>query len=131
MLDDAIYFQTIRELGARLKSRSLSPVALTEGCLDRLEKLGPKFNAVVTVMRDSGLRDARKAEDEIRRGHYHGPLHGIPFGVKDLMATREAPTTWGAEPYRNQHFDYDAAVVERLRAAGAVLVAKLAMVAGR
>jgi aspartyl-tRNA(Asn)/glutamyl-tRNA(Gln) amidotransferase subunit A len=128
MLDDATYFLTIRELGARIKSRSLSPVELTEGCLDRLDKLGPKLNAVVTVMREPALRDARAAEAEIRRGKHRGPLHGVPYGVKDLVATKEAPTTWGAEPYRNQKFDYDAAIVERLRAAGAVLCAKLAMV---
>jgi aspartyl-tRNA(Asn)/glutamyl-tRNA(Gln) amidotransferase subunit A len=127
-LDDAVYFLTLRELGARLKSRSLSPVALAEGCLDRLERIGSKLNAVVTVMRESALKDAHRAEDEIHRGKYRGPLHGIPFGVKDLLATHDAPTTWGAEPYRHQKFDYDAAVVERLRAAGAVLVAKLAMV---
>ncbi len=128
MLDDATYFLTIRELGARLKARSLSPVELAQGCLERLEKLGPKFNAVVTVMREPALREARAAEAEIRAGKYRGPLHGVPYGVKDLIATKEAPTTWGAEPYRNQHFDYDAAIVERLRAAGAVLCAKLAMV---
>ncbi len=98
MLDDATYFLTIRELGARLKARSLSPVELAQGCLERLEKLGPKFNAVVTVMREPALREARAAEAEIRAGKYRGPLHGVPYGVKDLIATKEAPTTWGAEP---------------------------------
>src|SRR5215831_4718174 len=128
MLDDATYFLTLRELSEKIRAKKLSPVELTEGVLDRLEKIGPKLNAVVTVMRDAALRDARTAEGEIKKGKHRGPLHGIPFGVKDLLATKEAPTTWGAEPYRGQKFDYDAAVVERLRNAGAILAAKLAMV---
>jgi len=128
MIDDPVFFMTVRELGAGLRAKRFSPVELAEATLDRLEKLGPRYNAVVTVMRESGLREARAAEAEIARGKVRGPLHGIPYGVKDLVATREAPTTWGAAPYRDQRFDYDSAVVERLRAAGAVLVAKLAMV---
>ena len=79
-------------------------------------------------MRAPALREARAAEQEIRSGKYRGPLHGIPYGAKDLLATRGVPTTWGAAPYRHQVFDYDATVVERLREAGAILVAKLAMV---
>src|ERR671926_1152406 len=79
-------------------------------------------------MRETALREARQAEDEIRRGRYRGPLHGIPYGVKDLIAVRGAPTTWGAAPYKDQHFDYDATVVTRLREAGAVLLGKLAMI---
>ena len=128
MLDDSTWFLTIRELSEKLRSRSISPVELTEGVLDRLEKIGPRLNAVVTVMRDSALRDARAAEAELKKGKHRGPLHGIPFGVKDLLATREAPTSWGATPYKDQKFDFDAAVVERLRNAGAILAAKLAMV---
>ena len=128
MLDEATYFLTIRELSEKLRARDLSPVELTEGVLDRLEKTGPKLNAVVTVMRDAALRDARAAEAELKKGKRKSPLHGIPFGVKDLLATKEAPTSWGAEPYRNQKFDYDAAVVERLRNAGAILAVKLSMV---
>src|SRR5262245_32224900 len=79
-------------------------------------------------MRDAALVEARNAEREIDHGHYRGLLHGIPYGAKDLLATRGVPTTWGAEPFKNQVFDYDATVIERLRAAGAILVAKLAMV---
>jgi aspartyl-tRNA(Asn)/glutamyl-tRNA(Gln) amidotransferase subunit A len=103
-------------------------VALAEAYLDRLDKLGAKFGAVVTVMRERGLHEAKAAEKEIKDGKYRGPLHGIPYGVKDLLAATGAPTTWGAQPFREQTFDYDAAVVEKLRDAGAVLVAKLAMV---
>src|ERR687885_1647066 len=128
MLTDDIYFASITELGAQLRARKLSPVELTEGYLARLEKYGPRLGAVVTVMRDSALKSARAAEREMKAGRWRGPLHGIPFGVKDLLATHDAPTTWGATPYKDQHFDYDGTVVKRLRDAGAILCAKLAMV---
>jgi aspartyl-tRNA(Asn)/glutamyl-tRNA(Gln) amidotransferase subunit A len=128
MLDETTLFTPIRELALRIRRRQLSPVALTELALDRLDRLGPRYNAVVRVTRDSALLDARQAERDVASGRVRGLLHGIPFGVKDLLATRGVPTTWGAEPYREQVFDYDATVVERLRAAGAILVAKLAMV---
>jgi aspartyl-tRNA(Asn)/glutamyl-tRNA(Gln) amidotransferase subunit A len=128
MLDSGTLYLPVRELAARIKARTLSPVALTELALSRLETLGPKLNAVVTVMRESALREARAAEAEIARGRHRGPLHGIPYGVKDLLATKGVPTTWGAEPYRDQVFDHDATVVTRLREAGAILCAKLAMV---
>jgi aspartyl-tRNA(Asn)/glutamyl-tRNA(Gln) amidotransferase subunit A len=128
MADADLMYLPVRELAARVKSRQVSPVKLTQVCLERLETLGPKLNAVVTLMRDSALHEAHAAEKEITRGHYRGPLHGIPYGVKDLLATKGVPTTWGAEPYRKQVFDHDATVVTRLREAGAVLCAKLAMV---
>jgi aspartyl-tRNA(Asn)/glutamyl-tRNA(Gln) amidotransferase subunit A len=128
MSDSDLMYTPVRELASRVRSLALSPVQLVEACLDRLETQGPRLNAVVTVMRDSALREARAAEAEIRRGRHRGPLHGIPYGAKDLLATKGVPTTWGAEPYRNQVFDHDATVVRRLREAGAVLCAKLAMV---
>src|SRR5881296_2188628 len=128
MLDPGTFFLPVRELGARIRDRRLSPVELTGACLDRLERLGGRYHAVVTLMRASALREARAAEREIAAGHARGPLHGIPYGVKDLIATQGVPTTWGAAPYRHQVFDHDATVVERLREAGAILVAKLAMV---
>jgi aspartyl-tRNA(Asn)/glutamyl-tRNA(Gln) amidotransferase subunit A len=128
MLTDDTFFASIAELSAQIRARKLSPVELTEGYLDRLEKYGRKLGAVAHVMRESALRDARAAEKEIRGGRYRGALHGIPFGVKDLLATREAPTTWGATPYKDQKFDADATVVRKLKDAGAILVAKLAMV---
>ena len=121
-------YAPLSELAARIRARKLSPVELTEAYLQRLETVGRRLNAVAHVMRETALREARQAEDEIRRGRYRGPLHGIPYGVKDLCATREAPTTWGATPYKGQRFDYDATAVTRLRQAGAVLVAKLAMI---
>jgi aspartyl-tRNA(Asn)/glutamyl-tRNA(Gln) amidotransferase subunit A len=128
MLTDDTFFASIAELSAQIRARKLSPVELTEGYLDRLEKYGRKLGAVAFVMREPALRDARAAEKEIRAGRYRGALHGIPFGVKDLLSTREAPTTWGATPYKDQKFDADATVVRRLKDAGAILVAKLAMV---
>jgi aspartyl-tRNA(Asn)/glutamyl-tRNA(Gln) amidotransferase subunit A len=127
-ISDDLLFAPLRDLAARLRERRLSPVALAEAYLDRLERLGPRLGAAVTVMRDAALREARTAEQEIRAGRYRGPLHGIPYGAKDLLATRGVPTTWGAEPYRRQVFDYDATAIRKLREAGAVLLAKLAMV---
>lgn len=128
MIDDATFFLPVRELAARIVARKLSPVELTTACLERLETMGPRYNAVVTVMRESALAEARAAEKEIAGGRHRGLLHGIPYGAKDLVATKNAPTTWGAAPYKDQRFDYDATAVERLRAAGAILCAKLAMV---
>jgi aspartyl-tRNA(Asn)/glutamyl-tRNA(Gln) amidotransferase subunit A len=96
--------------------------------LERLEGLGPKLNAVVTVTRDRALDEASRADQEFAKKKFRGPLHGIPYGVKDLMAAHGYPTTWGAAPYRTQTFKDDAEVVRRLKEAGAILVAKLAMV---
>jgi aspartyl-tRNA(Asn)/glutamyl-tRNA(Gln) amidotransferase subunit A len=121
-------FKPIRQLAAEIRSRRLSPVALAEESLRQLDTHGRKLNAVVTLAGDDALAAAREAESEIRRGKYRGPLHGIPYGAKDLLATRKMPTTWGAAPYRNQQFDFDATVIRKLEAAGAVLTAKLAMV---
>jgi aspartyl-tRNA(Asn)/glutamyl-tRNA(Gln) amidotransferase subunit A len=127
-IDSGVFFTPIRDLAKRVRARELSPVGLTELALDRLEKIGPRYNAVVTLMRESAMVEALQAERDIKAGRVRGPLHGIPYGAKDLVATKNVPTTWGAAPYKNQVFDYDATVVERLRAAGAILVAKLAMV---
>src|SRR5690349_22007433 len=128
MPDSDLLYTPVRALAALVKAKKLTSTKLTETCLQRLETLGPKMNAVVTVMRESALAEASAADAEIAKGKYRGPLHGIPFGVKDLLATKGVPTTWGAEPYRKQVFDHDATVVSKLRQAGAVLCAKLAMV---
>jgi aspartyl-tRNA(Asn)/glutamyl-tRNA(Gln) amidotransferase subunit A len=122
-------YTPVRELAEAVRARQVSPVTLTEAFLDRLERLGPRYNAVVTVTRDRALVQARRAEGEIGAGGWRGPLHGIPYGAKDLLATAGGiPTTWGAALLRAQTFDFDATVVQRLEQAGAVLVAKLAMV---
>ena len=122
-------FLPVRELGGLLRRRQTSPIELAELFLGRLETLGPCYNSVVTVTRERAMAEARAAEEEIASGSYRGPLHGVPYGVKDLLATSGGiPTTWGAAPLRNQTFDYDATVVKRLTDAGAVLIAKLAMI---
>ena len=128
MTDHALFFRPIASLSADVRARRTTSLELTELALQRLAARGPRLNAVVTLMADAARREARAADAEIAAGHWRGPLHGIPYGVKDLLATRDAPTTWGAAPYRTQQFDFDATVIERLRAAGAVLVAKLSMV---
>ena len=123
-----LLFTPIRELARKVREREVSPVALAEASLERLDSQGRKLNAVVTLAGDEALSRAREAEKEIRAGNYRGLLHGIPYGAKDLLATRGLPTTWGAAPYRGQRFDYDATVIRRLADAGAILTAKLAMV---
>ena len=121
-------FLSVVELARLLRQKKASATELATYFLDRLERVGPRFNAVVTVTRERALAEAAQADREIRQGKWRSPLHGIPYGVKDLLATKDYPTTWGAEPYRQQKFVSDATVIERVGAAGAVLVAKLAMV---
>ena len=124
-----LLFLPVRELGALLRSKQVSPVELTGLVLDRLDRLAPTLNAVVTVTPDRALTQAKRAEQEIARGERRGPLHGVPYGAKDLLATSDGiPTTWGAAPFAEQQFAQDASVVRRLEAAGAVLCAKLAMI---
>lgn len=120
-------FETIANLGRRLRDGAISPVELAEFSLDRVATVGRALNAVVTMTPERALREARQAEAELAAGYCRGPLHGIPYGVKDLLATAGDPTTWGAAPLCSQAFPYDARVVERLRDAGALLVGKFAM----
>jgi len=128
MLSEDVLWLTVEELGRQIRARKISPVELAQAYLARLEKLGPKLGAVATLTADLALEQARQAEKEIAAGRYRGPLHGIPYGAKDLLATRGITTTWGAPPFRDQVFDYDATVIRKLRDAGAILVAKLAMI---
>jgi aspartyl-tRNA(Asn)/glutamyl-tRNA(Gln) amidotransferase subunit A len=128
MVGEDVLYLSVQELSEQIRARKISPVELTQGYLERLEKLGAKLGAVATITRDVALVQARTAEKEISGGRTRGPLHGIPFGVKDLLATSGIPTTWGAPPFKDQVFNYDATVIRKLRAAGAVLVAKLAMI---
>lgn len=128
MTEKDIAFASIRQLSALIKAKKISPVELTKIYIERLKKYGEKLGAVVTITEELALKQAKQAEKEIMSGKYRGLLHGIPFGAKDLLATRGIPTTWGAEPYKNQVFDYDATVIKKLYNAGAILVAKLAMV---
>ncbi len=128
MLGEDVLYLSVRELGQRIRSRKLSPVELTESYLERSQKIGAKLNAYAVVTRDLAIREARQAEREIRAGKYRGPLHGIPYAAKDLLAVRGYPTTWGARPFADQKFDYDATVIKKLRAAGAILIGKAAMI---
>ncbi|TMQ59441.1 MAG: amidase [Candidatus Eisenbacteria bacterium] len=128
MLSEDIFYLPISELGVRIRSRRLSPVELTEGYLDRIHRYGTKLNAFATVTPDLALTQARAAEREIHSGRYRGPLHGIPYAAKDLLATAGIKTGWGAHPTRDQIPDKDATVVRKLRDAGAVLLGKAAMV---
>src|SRR5262249_37168585 len=122
-------FRTIRELGAELRSGRLSAVTLAEQCLQRLGTVGRKLNAVVTLTPERAPDQARRADAELQAARDRRPVQGIPYGAKDVLATSGGiPTTWGATPFKDRCFDYDATVIERLEQAGAVLVAKLAMV---
>ncbi|HEY7789017.1 MAG TPA: amidase [Vicinamibacterales bacterium] len=125
-LDD-LAFAPIIALAPLLESRQVSSTDLTKMYLARLKKYGPALQCVITLTEDLALAQAAEADREIRAGRYRGPLHGIPWGGKDLLATKGIRTTWGAKPYEHQVPDIDATVVERLRDAGAVLVAKLSM----
>lgn len=120
-------FLPVTALAALIERREISSTDLTRMYLARLEKHGPRLNSVVTLTKDLALAQAAAADREIRAGRYRGALHGIPWGAKDLFATKGIPTTFGAGPYQKQILDYDATIVERLREAGAVLVAKLSL----
>lgn len=125
-LDD-LAFLPVTSLAALVQRRDVSATDLTRMYLERLKTYGPKLNCVVTLTEELALQQAAAADREIKAGRYRGPLHGIPWGAKDLFATKGIPTTFGAGPFRTQVIDYDATIVERLRDAGAVLVAKLSM----
>lgn len=125
--EDLLYL-SVSELAKRIESKKLSPVELTEAYLDRSERLGPRLNAYARLTPDLALDQAKAAEKEIQRGHYRGSLHGIPYAAKDLLATKGIPTTWGAKPFANQVFDFDATVIEHLRRVGAVLIGKASMI---
>lgn len=124
--NDLAYY-SISDLGHLIETRQITSVELTEYYLNRLYEFDPKLHCVITFTEDRALRQARAMDDEIASGQYRGPLHGIPYGIKDLFATKGYKTTWGAMPYKDQVLDIDAAVVEKLDEAGAVLIAKLTL----
>jgi len=128
MSDTDLLFSPVTELSVMLRKKQILSVDLTTLYLDRLETLGPKLNALAHLTRPLALVQAAQADREIKSGKIRSPLHGIPFGVKDLLATANDPTEWGSPAHAGQVFDYDAAVIERLRDAGAVLLGKLSMV---
>lgn len=122
-----IAFYPVTALAQLIRSRQITSMELTSLYLDRLKKYGPQLECVITLTEELALTQAKKADEEIAKGHYRGPLHGIPWGAKDLLATKAIRTTWGAMPFKDQIIDEDATVVKRLEEAGAVLVAKLTM----
>jgi len=124
---EEIAYWSVAELGRAIQAKTISSLALTQMYLARLKRFDPILKCVVNLTEERALAQARKADEEIAAGNYRGPLHGIPWGAKDLLAVKGYPTTWGAEPYRTQTFDYDATVVKKLDEAGAVLVAKLTL----
>jgi len=124
---EEIAFLPVTALATLIESKRITSTELTRIYLDRLKKYGETLKCVVTLTEELALKQAADADAEIKAGRYRGPLHGIPWGAKDLLATKGIKTTWGATPYKDQVIDVDATVVERLREAGAVLVAKLSM----
>src|ERR1700683_1562878 len=125
---EEILYLPLSELAKQIETKKLSPVDLTQLYLDRSTKLGPRFNAYARLTPEIALDQAKAAEKEIQHGHYRGPLHGIPYAAKDLLAVKGVPTTWGAKPYADQIFDYDATVIEHLNRVGALLIGTAAMI---
>jgi len=128
MPGEEIFHLSVSELAKRIEAKKLSPVELTQIFLDRSQKFGPRYNAYALLTPEIALEQAKAAEKEIGRGHYRGPLHGIPYAAKDLLAVKGLPTTWGAKPYANQVFDYNATVIDHLRGVGAVMLGKASMI---
>jgi len=122
---DDIAFLPLRHLAEMVRTKQVSSVELTKMYLDRLHRYQPKLNFVVTFLDELGMAQAKKADAEIAAGKYKGPLHGIPWGAKDIIAAKGYPTTWGTAPFKDRILEYDASVIEMLRDAGAVLIAKL------
>ncbi len=124
---NALAFFPITELSELIRWRAITPTQLTNLYIERLKRYDPVLHCVITLTEERAREQAKKADAEIASGHYRGPLHGIPWGAKDLLAVKGYKTTWGAGPYREQVIDEDATVVQRLDAAGAILVAKLSL----
>lgn len=124
---EALAYASIGELAELLRTRKVTSTQLTQMYLSRLKKYGPQLECVITVTEELALAQARRADAEIAAGKYRGPLHGIPYGAKDLLAAKGYKTTWGSVPFKDQVIDEDATVIKKLEAAGAVLVAKLTL----
>src|SRR5258708_7745152 len=127
-IPDDIFFASITEINQKLKAKEFSAVELTHAFCDRLERLGPSHNALALSLRQPALRAAKDIDGDIKRERFRGPVQGIPFGAKDLLAYEKHPTTWGAKPYAGQVFDYTATALKKLGKNGGILTGKLAMV---
>jgi aspartyl-tRNA(Asn)/glutamyl-tRNA(Gln) amidotransferase subunit A len=127
-IPDDIFFASITEINQKLKAKEFSAVELTKAFCARLEQQGPRYNALALSLREYAVKAAKDVDGDLKRERYRGPLQGIPFGAKDLLAYAKHPTTWGARPYAAQVFDYNATVLNRLNKIGGILTGKLAMV---
>ena len=127
-ISNDIFFASISELGAKLRAKEFSCLELTRAFCDRFERLGPRYGALALSLREQAQRQARDVDAELKRGRTRGPLQGIPYGVKDLIAVKDQPTAWGARPFAGQVFREDARVIEKLNSARAVLIGKLSMI---
>ncbi|MDQ6677466.1 MAG: amidase [Acidobacteriota bacterium] len=127
-MTDDIFFATITELNGKLKAREFSAVELTKAFAERLQAIGPRYNALALPLTKSALKSAKDVDGDLKRERFRGPLQGVPFGAKDLLSVAGEITTWGAKPYAQQKFDYTATALTKLDKAGAVLIGKLAMV---
>ena len=127
-ISEDLFFASISELNAKLTAREVSAVELARAFTARLEQLGPRYNALALPLTAQAIRKAEEVDKDLKRGRLRGPLQGIPYGVKDLLSYAGQPTTWGARPYAGQVFDYNATVVDKLDAVGAVITGKLSMV---
>jgi len=127
-ISDDIFFAGITEINQKLTKKEFSAVELARAFCDRLEAIGPRYNALALLLRKDALRDAKDVDGDIKRERLRGPLQGIPFGAKDLLSYAKHPTTWGAQPYAGQVFDYTSSVLKRIQKHGGLLTGKLAMV---
>src|ERR1700693_113908 len=127
-IPDAIFFATITEINQKLKAKEFSVRELTKAFSERLDRLGPRYNALALSLRQQADREARDVDGDIKRERFRSPVQGIPFGAKDLLSYAKQPTTWGARPYAGQVFDYTATPLTKLAKTGAILIGKLAMV---
>src|SRR5882724_4031726 len=127
-IPDDIFFASITEINQKLKAREFSVVELTKAFCDRLERLGPGYNALALSTRKHALKAAKDVDGDLKRERFRGSVQGIPFGAKDLLTFAQHPTTWGAKPYAGQIFPYTATVLQKLGKLGGILTGKLAMV---
>src|SRR5256714_7850700 len=115
----SLAFASASDLSRLLHAGKITSTELTKLCLHRLDTIGRKLNAVINIPSDLALQQAARADEELKQGKFRGPLHGIPYGAKDILATKNIPTTWGVKPFEHQTFDYDATDIEKLEQAGA------------
>src|SRR5271170_7006746 len=127
-ISDDIFFAGITEINQKLTKKEFSAVELARAFCTRLESIGPRYNALALSLRKVALHEAKDVDGEIKRERLRGPLQGIPYGAKDLLSYAKHPTSWGAQPYEDQVFDYTASALKRIQKHGGLLTGKLAMV---